>query len=160
MQDTSVQSPRLRAVCQQPAGHDLRPLAGGDGRPEAVGRDMKSISGQSQCQRRAGVVGPDLRRIGHPVPARLFAGAQQVVDGSGVAAAALCRHMSIGLDEMAAFGMRAEPQPRDERSRLVAQVWSFGTVAAIAGRLAYASYQRARFGRPARQFSAPKRKSR
>ena len=97
---------------------------------------MKSIDGESQCQRRAGVVGPDLHRIGHPVPARLFAGAQQVVDRGGIAAAALRRQVAVGLDEVAALGMGPQSQPRDERGRLVVQVGSFGTVAAIAGRLA------------------------
>src|SRR5262245_54239167 len=106
------------------------------------------------------MVRPDLDRVGDAMPARLLAGAQQIVDRRGVAAAALRRTVAIGLDEPAALGMRLQAEARGDRGRLAAQVMSFATVAVIDGRLANSSYQRARFGRPLRQFSAAKRKSR
>jgi hypothetical protein len=96
---------------------------------------MPPIGGQSQCQRGAGVIGPDLYGIGHAVPARLLAGAQQIINGSGVAAAAAGRRVTVGLDEMAALGMGLQPEPRDDGGRVVAHTMSLGVVAAIDGRL-------------------------
>src|SRR5262249_18674838 len=141
--------------------HDrLRPLPGYDVRTEPVPLLPLAVRGQSQREGSAGMMSPDLDGVGDAMPAGFFAGAQQIVDRRGVAAAALRRTMAIGLGELAALGMRLQAEARGDRGRVAAQVMSFATVAAIDGRLANSSYQRARFGRPLRQFSAAKRKSR
>src|SRR5262249_35257899 len=144
--DAADQRPVAQALRRLPgASRDdrLRPLAGRDVRAEPVTFLALTIRGQSQSERGAGMVSPHLDSRGDAVPARLLAGAQQIVDRSSVTAAALRRTVAIGLDELAALGMRLQAEARANRGRLAAQVMSFATVAAIDGRLANSSYQRA-----------------
>src|SRR5436305_14717424 len=73
------------------------------------------VLGDRQGEGCAGVEVPDLDGVGHPVPGRDLAGAEEVVDGGLGAAAAIGGPVAVGLAIAPALGVRDEAEQAGDR---------------------------------------------
>ncbi len=108
VQPTRVQFPRLRALCQSPAGTTawgVCPAARSVPRTTEPPPRPRGVRCQAEAVAPAWEM-PDLDGVGHPMPVRSLSGRQQIVDGGGGGAAVRSRSIPESLAKPAAFRMR------------------------------------------------------
>ncbi|MNE20144.1 hypothetical protein D3C80_1132520 [compost metagenome] len=98
-------------------GNDhLRALAFQNGGAEREGLHLSAVLRKMQRDRRAGIIVPDLDRIGDPMPVRALAFFQEIIDRRGMAALA-AGLVTESLVVKTALGMWLQPQFTNDRLR-------------------------------------------
>ena len=121
VQPTSVQSPRLRAVCHQPAGTTACGRSPREVDARARRRPSPAASSKMrEFERRAGIEVPDLGGVLDPVPGRDVAALEQEIDRRRMAAPAAPSRLSRNVSAyQPPSGWRFMPERRDDRGRRV-----------------------------------------